>query len=142
MNIIKHLFLILTAFSSGMIIAAGICAFIAVIGVVPRMAAKTQTPDKIKFYETAIILGGILGTLNLIFKFQISNGFLAVPAMFFVGIFIGCVAVSIAEVLDVIPIFMRRSKIKRGISAFVAAIAIGKAAGSVIYFILPHFYKL
>ena len=55
--------------------------------------------------------------------------------------FVGCIAVSIAEVLDVIPVFMRRARLKNGIQAFVLSIAFGKAAGSLIYFIIPNFCK-
>ncbi|MCI1930580.1 MAG: stage V sporulation protein AB [Clostridia bacterium] len=142
MTIIKYVVLIFLAFSSGMIIAAGIFAFIAVIGVVPRMAIRTLTQKNIKIYETAIILGGICGTLKLVFDYHIDIGIFACVPSFFVGMFVGCVAVSIAEVLDVMPVFMRRARIKNGISIFIAAIAIGKALGSILYFCLPNFYKL
>jgi stage V sporulation protein AB len=61
---------------------------------------------------------------------------------FFSGIFIGCLAVSLAEVLDVIPILTRRFSIKIGMAYFIVSLAAGKLIGSLIYFIIPGFYKI
>lgn len=141
MTVIKDIILIISSFSSGMLIAAGIFAFISVIGVVPRMAIKTLTQDKIKLYETAIILGGIIGTFKLVFNYHLNIGIISVIPSFLVGMFVGSVAVSIAEVLDVMPVFLRRTGIKNGISLFILSLALGKALGSIIYFCLPNFYK-
>lgn len=55
----------------------------------------------------------------------------------FSGIFVGCLAVSLAEVIDVIPILSRRIGLKVGMRYFLLAIAIGKLVGSLIYFIIP-----
>jgi stage V sporulation protein AB len=52
-----------------------------------------------------------------------------------VGIFVGCLAIALSEVLDGIPIFARRVKLKKGVSIAVIAVAIGKLVGSFIYFI-------
>ena len=57
----------------------------------------------------------------------------------FAGIFVGCLSIALAEVLDGIPIFARRVKLKMGVSTAVLAIALGKIAGSLIYFINGFF---
>ena len=53
----------------------------------------------------------------------------------FAGIFVGCLSIALSEVLDGIPIFARRMRLKMGVSIAVLAVAIGKVAGAIIYFI-------
>ncbi|MCJ7856567.1 stage V sporulation protein AB [Lachnospiraceae bacterium NSJ-143] len=138
---LKTLILIVIAFSSGVVIAGGVFAFIAVIGIVPRMAQRTHTENKIVLYENAIITGGVFGCLTMVFDFNIPIGYFSIIPAFAIGIFVGSLAVSIAEVLNVVPVFMRRASLKTGLGLFVASIAFGKMFGSLIYFIIPNFYK-
>lgn len=143
MILIKIFLAILIAFGSGIIISGAVFAFIAIIGVVPRLAQKTRTETKIKIYEEAIIFGGILGTLSMLFTLHIPIGkFLAVFYSLCIGIFFGCLAVSLAEILNVIPILTRRGNIKKGLKYFITAIAIGKLIGAILYSIIPGFYYM
>lgn len=140
---VNNLLLIIIGFGGGVIIAGGVFAFIAIIGIVPRLAQKTSTQKYIWIYEDAIVFGGIFGTLVMIFDFQILLGNIGAAIYgFFSGIFIGCLAVSLAEVLDVIPILTRRFNLKVGLAYFIVTLAIGKLVGSLIYFIIPGFYTL
>ena len=52
----------------------------------------------------------------------------------FSGIFVGCLALAIAEMLDTIPIFARRIGFRHGLGFAILGIALGKLAGSLIYF--------
>jgi stage V sporulation protein AB len=52
----------------------------------------------------------------------------------FGGMFIGCLALSIAEMLDSIPIFARRISFRHGIGLVVLSVALGKLGGSLYYF--------
>ncbi|MDD3570264.1 MAG: stage V sporulation protein AB [Lachnospiraceae bacterium] len=141
MAVLKNLLLSIIGFSSGVIVAGGIFAFIAIIGVVPRFAQKTGTQSKIKIYEDAIILGGILGNIEMFIDFKLPVGtFFAIVVAFSIGVFFGSLAVSLAETIDVVPIFMRRARLTKGLSIFVLALALGKLFGSLAYFILPKFY--
>lgn len=141
MNLIKDFCLILIGFSSGIAISGGVFAFIAIIGVVPRMAYRTKTRDYVKIYEKAIILGGSLGSVDLFFKYSVPLGNVgAAVTGFAVGTFVGILAMALAEVLNVIPIFMKRGKFTKCLSVFVLAMALGKLAGSLSYFVFPNFY--
>lgn len=143
MQIIKIFLAILIPFCSGIIIAGAVFAFIAVIGVVPRLAQKTRTETKIKLYEEAIIFGGILGTFSMLFTPYLPIGkVLAVLYSGCIGIFFGCLAVSLAEILNVIPILTRRGNVKKGLKYFITAIAIGKLIGALLYSMIPGFYYL
>lgn len=127
-------------FGSGVVISGAIFSFIAIIGIVPRLAQKTKTEVYIKFYEEIIIISGIIGALTIFIDFRIS-----LPASVIVflslsfGIFIGCLAVSLTEVLNVIPILTRRLKLDTLLKIFMLAIAFGKVVGSLMYFLIPGF---
>jgi len=141
MTALKSIFLILMGFSSGLVIAGAVFAFIAIIGIVPRLAQKTGTQRYIKLYEEAIIWGGILGASTIMFDYRLSIGAIPVALLALcVGIFFGCLAVSLAEVLDVIPVLTRRARLQQGMAAFMLAIAIGKMAGSLLYYFVPGFF--
>ena len=49
------------------------------------------------------------------------------------GIFVGCWAMALAEVLNVFPIFIRRLKIVRYSVAFILSMALGRGLGAFIY---------
>ena len=46
---------------AGAVIAAGIFAFLAIIGVFPRLIGVTHTAEHVLLYETLLILGGVWG---------------------------------------------------------------------------------
>ena len=54
----------------------------------------------------------------------------------FAGMFVGCLALAIAEMLDSIPIFARRVGFRHGLGIAICAMAAGKFVGSLLYFIL------
>jgi len=143
MTALKIILLIILGFGAGVVIAGAVFAFIAIIGVVPRLAQKTKTEKYVKLYEEAIIWGGIFGTSTLLFDYYMPIGFVTVILFSLaIGIFYGCLAVSLAEVLDVVPILSRRGRIREGMMYFIFAIAIGKLIGSLLYYFVPGFFKV
>ena len=106
MNLFLNIVLIILGLASGGMVAAGIFAFISAIGIVPRMAKRTQTQKYIPFYEDIITLGGIFVTTTMFIRNQLPIGSVLVAILAFTnGIFVGCLAIALAEVLNVIPIF-------------------------------------
>jgi len=141
MEILKHIASIVIGFGSGLVIAGAVYAFISIVGVVPRLAQKTQTISKIRVYESALALGGIFGTLAGVYQFYLPVGHVGVVVLAVLkGIFIGCLAMSLAEVLNVLPIMARRTRLQRGMFFLVLAIALGKLIGSLMYFLVPGFF--
>ncbi len=53
---------------------------------------------------------------------------------FFAGMFVGCLALAIAEMLDSIPILTRRISFRHGLGLAITGMAAGKLAGSLLYF--------
>ena len=139
----KVLFLIVLSFASGVAIAAGVFAFIAAIGIIPRMAQRTETEAYIPFYENAVLLGGAFGCSPLVLQYQIPIGCMGtVLFAFLCGIFMGVLAMALAEVLNVIPILMRRIRLTKGIPLLILSFACGKLCGSLLYFLVDGFYTL
>ncbi|MBD5549995.1 MAG: hypothetical protein HDQ96_02290 [Lachnospiraceae bacterium] len=154
-------FLAVYGVSSGFLVSAGIFTVLLAVGLTPRFVGKTHTAKKIFLYEGCITAGAVLGTFfgivpvlshtgvlirqwisqsgiegGLSFLQVIDIGgeiFLAVAGLF-IGMFVGCLALAIAEMLNSIPIFARRISYRHGLGIAVLAVAIGKLLGSLYYF--------
>ena len=101
----------LIGLSSGVAVAGGLFAFIVELGVVADLADRTHTAESLLLYEDSIALGGILG--NAVFCFQIMipcAGFILPFFGVLSGIFVGCWAMALAEILNVFPIFYQESQ--------------------------------
>ena len=141
MELVKYAVLILIGFGSGLVVSGAVTAFITAIGVVPRLAQKTKTQEYVKSYESAIVVGGIFGAITGLINLYIPIGNLLVAVFALgIGIFYGVLAMSLAEVLNVIPILSRRGRIQQGMFFFVIAIALGKLVGTLLYALIPGFY--
>ena len=51
-----------------------------------------------------------------------------------VGIFVGCLVMSLAETLNALPVIARRIRLAIGLQFVILAVALGKLAGSLYYF--------
>lgn len=141
MTALRYIFLILLGLGAGVVISGAVFAFIAIIGVVPRLAMKTKTDKYIKLYEEMIVLGGIFGAFTIMYDYYLPIGTIPVILISLcIGIFYGCLAVSLAEVLNVIPILTRRAGLYKGLKYFITALALGKMAGSLLYYFVDGFY--
>ena len=128
--------------SAGVIVAGGLFSFIVGLGVISDFADRTHTGEHVLLYEDSVALGGMLG--NLVWIYSLANplsvaGFLGeISAAFFgllSGIFVGCWAMALAEMLDVFPIFIRRFKVIKYVPYMILAVAIGKFVGAMVYFV-------
>jgi len=141
MDALKYAAIIMIGLGSGMVVSGAVFAFITILGVVPRFAQKTRTVRQIKTYESAIVAGGIFGTIVGAVQLSIPLGSIgAVVLGLAVGIFYGAMAMSLAEILNVIPILTRRGRIQTGMFYIVLSIALGKMVGSLLYFLVPGFF--
>lgn len=133
---INHILLSLFGFASGIAIAAGTFAFIIMIGIIPRVIGRSHTGEHILCYENAVLLGGIIGNILSVFldiRIPLGRPLLIIFG-FCAGIFVGSVAVALAEILQALPIFFRRVKIKEGLPWLMIFMALGKMVGGFFYF--------
>lgn len=144
----RWLILCVAGVSYGVLSSAGVFTVFAAVGLVPRFAGKTHTAKYAILYEEMIVWGTILGGVASVFypyyagevaaflgaAGALCGGFLQVIYGFFAGIFVGCLALAIAEVLDSIPILSMRINFGTGMRLAIGAMAIGKLVGSLYYF--------
>ena len=135
------LFYCVMGLASGMIVAAGLATFITSIGVVSRLAQVTHTAGaiswSISWYENVFVLGGLAGNMYSLYVWTLPLGTWAMGAAgLFIGIFLGCMIGGITEVLNAIPVFYHRAKLRCGLKALVWAIALGKVTGGIVDFLI------
>lgn len=150
-GIAGQLLLAFLGLAAGLSVASGVFTVFTAVGLVPRFAEHTGSGNYIMKYENAIILGCFAGNVFSLFSglfgglslFQPGGGavlrwigivLLAVTGLF-VGIYVGTLAVSIAEMLDAIPIMTHRIGVKRGVSFVIGGLAVGKLVGSLFYYL-------
>ncbi len=137
-TMISKLMYIFISFSVGTVISGAIYGFIVAIGIIPRLIYKTNTRKYLLFYETLIITAAILSGFYVVYQFQIMVGTSGLMFIYFtIGIFVGSLAVCVAEVLSVLPIFVRRVKLYKHITTIMLSIAIGKGLGGFIFHTFP-----
>lgn len=150
---LKSCFLGVIGLSFGLLAAAGVFTVLVSVGLIPRFAGKTHTNRKVFLFEEMVVAGTITGGIISVFepyvllgKKVLASGVLhamtwhnignAVLAFYgvFAGMFVGCLALAIAEMLDSIPIFARRIGFRHGLGVMVLSVAFGKLCGSLLYF--------
>lgn len=162
-NSSSFVFLMIYGFSSGLLVSAGVFTVLLAVGLTPRFIGKTHTGKKIFLYESCIMSGAVLGTIFSVIPVMSKAGgwvreeifhqtlkgvesspflrgldaagylFLAAAGLF-MGMFVGCLALAIAEMLNSIPIFARRTSYRHGLGLAILSVALGKLAGSLYYF--------
>lgn len=139
--LIKSIFMFLFGITAGVLIAAGMVAFITAIGVLSRLAIRTNTAKRIMLYEDIVVVGCTMG--NIVDLFEIGLPFGTVGLIIcglFSGCFIGCLAVALEEVIQIFPIMTHRLKLKMGVPIIVLFLALGKGIGA-FYQLFLHFGK-
>ena len=132
-------------FCSGLGVAAGTYAFFLVIRVIPRMIQKAGLESKIIYIENKLIQGILFGTVLSLFFWKkrwmywlLGKTLLTIYGLS-AGIFSGCIAVALAEILDVFPIFFRRIGLKEEMNEpLLVVMAVGKMVGSLFYFLCGY----
>lgn len=153
---LKQVFLGICGLSFGLLASAGVFTVLVSVGLIPRFAGKMHVAKKVFVLEEAVVLGTIVGGLFSVFSeyaqigtFVLSrqvfggqtvlvwkwiiNIFFSIWGIF-AGMFVGCLALAIAEMLNSIPIFSRRIGFRHGLGVAITAAALGKMTGSLIYF--------
>lgn len=156
MMFLRQIFLAVIGASAGLIVSAGVFTVLISVGLIPRFAGKMHVAKKVFVLEEMVVLGTLTGSFFSVFeKWGKIGNFVRTRAVFgtategvwdfagtmiqmvfglFAGIFVGCLALAIAEMLDTIPVFSRRIGFRHGLGAAILAVALGKLMGSLIYF--------
>jgi stage V sporulation protein AB len=134
--IIKIVVVIFIGLAGGLSVGAGFVAFLTVLGVIPRLTQLTKTMKLIHWYEWAVVLGAVTGTLASLRDFSFSfSPFLLIPFGVAGGVFVGMLAGALTEVLNVFPILAKRVGLEDRIVILLMAIVFGKVFGSLFHWI-------
>ena len=127
----QNAILAIVGFCGGLLVAGGLFAFLALVGVVTRLAAGTTTAKYITFYEDMSLLGCVGGNLLFLYGFRIPLGniFLGTYGVG-AGIFTGCLAAALSEAVNMFPVLSERVSLKKGMTGIMTMFALGKLVGS------------
>lgn len=124
---------VLAGLSGGLLVAGGLFAFLTMIGVVTRLAAGTKTAKYLNFYEDMALLGGTVGNIACLYNVGLPTG---TPGFLLyglgAGVFTGCLAAALAEMVKMLPVLSGRVKLKRGMVGIMVVFALGKMAGALL----------
>ena len=131
----KQIFMAAAGFSCGLAVAGGLFALIIALGLVAEFADQTHTAKHILLYEDAVAAGGILGNLMSVYRFIVPAGSVGVGIFGLCsGVFVGAWAMALTEIVNIVPIFTRRIDMRRGLALVIAVMALGRTAGSLIFY--------
>lgn len=156
MMFLKQVFMGMCGLSFGFLASAGVFTVLVSVGLIPRFAGKMHVARKVFALEEAVVLGTLTGGFFSLFSdwgnlgafvldrqifgantdniWKVAGNVFLVIFGIFAGMFVGCLALAIAEMLNSIPIFTRRIGFRHGLGVAIAAAACGKLIGSLIYF--------
>ena len=127
--------------SFGALAASGVLTVLLAVGLLPRYIGRLHEAKHIIWFENLVVLGTLLGALvSVLVLPKSTNGLgmlgtlLEIMYGLFAGVFVGTLAIAIAEMLDAFPIFFRRVRVQNGHRYMILAVAFGKAIGAFIYF--------
>lgn len=122
--------------AGGLAVGAGLVAFLTVLGIIPRLTQLTKTTKFIQAYEWAIVFGAISGGVLSLRDHSFNlTGYWTVPIGLLCGVFVGMLAAALTEVLNVLPILMKRIGVFEKILVLVMAIVLGKVLGSLFHWV-------
>lgn len=131
----EQIILVVIGLSAGFTVAAGLFSFIISLGVISDFADRTHTGEHVLLYEDSVALGGILGNIFFTYQLSVPHGTWLLPFFgIFAGIFAGCWAMALAEILNVFPIFIRRIKLIKCIPYIILGLALGRGLGALLFF--------
>ena len=133
---IKGIMLAALGLSAGAAAAGGIFSFIIGLGVVSDLADRTHTGET----DPAVRRcsrpwAGFLAQSGSYFRSRSRKETGLLPAFgIFGGIFVGCWAMALAEILNLFPILIRRARLKMCIKYIIVGIALGKVLARCSFF--------
>ncbi|MBZ2173635.1 stage V sporulation protein AB [Schnuerera sp. xch1] len=133
----KLIVLALIGLSAGITIGSAVAAFLTLLDFIPRVVQITKTKKFIKIYQHSFTLGAVIFSFLYFSNFSVRlNRIFGVLASLIIGMFIGLFSSALAEVLNVIPVFAKKFKIKHKLGFIIFSLLIGKTLGSLFYWLI------
>lgn len=126
-----HLAAIVIGIAGGFTVGSSVVAFLTVLDLFPRLVQMARAPRWMHGFELALVAGTMTMTAMHFAHVHLAlpNAVAAIITLF-QGAFIGMVAASLIEVLNVVPIVSRRLRMQTKVGILILFVALGKTAGS------------
>ncbi|WP_183108685.1 stage V sporulation protein AB [Thermohalobacter berrensis] len=134
---IQKLFLAFFGLSGGVVVGSSFAAIVTLLDIVPRLSQLANSTHKISLYEKVITVSVV--TVSLLYFLNITlniNKIILLAIGLVMGIFIGLLAAALAEVLNVIPVLVRRFSIINHLYYVLMSMAFGKIIGSLVQWLV------
>ncbi len=136
---IKILSVMLIGFSGGISVGAGYVAFLTVLNIIPRLTQLTKSVRFVHYYEAAVILGAVAGTIFSLWDFTLNLSFILLAGFGILsGIFNGMLAAALTEVINVFPILAKRIGMQDRIVYILVALVLGRILGSLFQWLVYY----
>jgi stage V sporulation protein AB len=123
-------------FAGGIAVGGGFVAFLAVLGIIPRLVQLTKSVHYVQAYEWAVITGALTGSWCSLRDTVLSaSHFWIVPLGLLCGVFVGMLSAALTEVLNVLPILAKRIGVDGKIIILLMALVLGKVLGSLFHWL-------
>lgn len=136
MKIVEYSSVIFIGFAGGIAVGGGFVAFLAVLGIIPRLVQLTKSVHYVQAYEWAVITGALTGSWCSLRDTVLSaSHFWNVPLGLLCGVFIGMLSAALTEVLNVLPVLAKRIGVDGKIVVLLMALVLGKVLGSLFHWL-------
>ncbi len=136
MKIVEYSSVMFIGFAGGIAVGGGFVAFLAVLGIIPRLVQLTKSVHYVQAYEWAVITGALIGSWFSLRDTVLSvSHFWIVPLGLLCGVFVGMLSAALTEVLNVLPILAKRIGVDGKIVVLLMALVLGKVLGSLFHWL-------
>lgn len=125
--------------AQGVAVGAAAMLVFSTLGVASQLSAITGTRGSIRLYGGAICLGMVALTTLYTAGFRGVKALLPLllPIGLCAGIYTGMLLSSLAEIIDIFPAVSGKLRLKGCVRLLVWALALGKTAGVLFYYLSP-----
>lgn len=136
MTSLKTALLFTIGISSGLVIGSAVAALIALLDIIPRLTQLTNTKRYMNIYQNTMTLSTTIVSFVYFFgySFNLNKIFSGIISLI-MGCFLGMITSALAEVMNVIPVFVKKLKLKHSLKYIIGALLIGKVSGSLWYWL-------
>ena len=136
-HILNYLFQIVIGLGSGLIVGGGFVAFLAVLGIIPRLVQISKFQASLVGCQNAIIIGSLVGIFITFTDYSISLPYVLVILWGLThGMFVGMLAAALTEILNVFPILMKRIRLDNFLLWLIMALVIGNIIVSLFHWMI------
>lgn len=129
-----------SALAMGVLTGSAVSAFFIVLGIFSKLSAAGGLPGLQRAYAGAAALGVLWGCVATLSGVSLDMGMVpAGAASFFSGAYIGVFIISLAEVINLLPLLYKSQRRKAILVTMLLVFMASKVAGSLLDFLDPVF---